>query len=504
MFRQKDIGQISKNYKRILILLFLGFLFFLFFIKFKNTEKVLSGEVIISYSQKGFFPSDVLINKGTKVIFKNVSGQDFWPASDFYPNNGNYPGFDPKAPIKNGGDWAFVFDKVGEWGYHNHLYPLNRGTIRVSDGNFLSPSNVSCKNIDKLNYDALQICLYYQIKTEIKKGGVVGALNLLLQLYEKYPTFAAGCHDATHLIGDAAYREFRSGKSFDFGKETTYCGYGFYHGFIEAMLYTTGDYSEVRNFCESINNNLKGDVESSNAIYSCYHGIGHSTFDTHDVRLWGNEEKMISPAITTCEKVTAGLETEKIKQCATGVFNALGNAYLASQYNLKMNPKDPTWICRTQKQLYKGPCFLDTTMAWTAQSMGGLNYDFKEAAIFIEGLKDEVGEKAAMYTMASDYTRLHLNTMDYKVLVANCESVKSSLYDSCINGTLLGLLSWGKPGEEYKNAILLCGQTGFTKTKAKSCFKYLLPQLRTMYSKEKNNEICSLDIDPDYRIYCKQ
>ncbi len=467
-----------------------------------NSHRPQKGTVKVSFNKQGFSPNSITIEKGTKVIFENRSGRDFWPASDFYPGNDNYPGFDPLGPLKDGQQWQFQFDNPGEWGYHEHLSPINRGTIIVADGKSPSQVKTDCHNIDNLDYNQRQICWYKQIKEATKKEGIVGALSLFSKLYEKYPVFAGGCHDAMHLIGDEAYREYRKGQVFEFASETTYCGYGFYHGFIEAMLYTTGDYTEVKEFCESINQNLKGNIESPNAIYSCYHGIGHSTFGVHDPRLWGSEEKMVYPAIKTCESVTQGLVPEKTKQCVTGVFNALGNAYGGNEYNLKMNPDDPTWLCRKQKPIYQPYCFLDLSQAWISTTMGGFDYKFTDAAHFIAGINDKAGEEAAMFTMASDYTRLKIDILSNTEMLQLCKSVKSTLITSCIKGVELGLLNWGKPGEEYVQVLDLCNSNLLSIKDKEICFNYVFPILRTLYPKEKTDSICN-DLDHGkYKKYC--
>lgn len=485
--------------KRILfvtILVLTVSLFWLYLI-----QRPLGGTVKIIFKENGFTPGVITIKKGTVVIFQNRSQREFWPASDFYPGNDNYPGFDPLGSLGPGKEWQFQFDNPGEWGYHDHLSPINRGTIIVADGKS-SSAKTNCLDVNNLDYNQRQICWYRQIKEATKKDGIQGALELFSDLYEKYPVFASGCHDAMHLIGDEAYREYRKGRVFQFTGQTTYCGYGFYHGFIEAMLYTTSDYAEVKDFCESINRNLSGDIESPNAIYSCYHGIGHSTFGVHDPKLWGSEEKMVDPAIKTCEVVTEGLEEEKTKQCVTGVFNALGNAYGGNEYNLTMRHDDPTWICRKQKPLYKPYCFLDLSQAWISTSMGGLDYNFSKAASFIANLSDKAGEEAAMFTMASDYTRLKIDTLNNTDLIRLCLSVKSTLFTSCIKGVELGLLNWGKPGEEYVRVVDLCNSELLTGQDKEVCFNYLFPLLRTIYPKEKTDSICTNTDLGKYKKYC--
>jgi hypothetical protein len=65
------------------------------------------------------------------VIFKNESGKKMWVASDDHPSHLIYPEFDAKKGVETGSTYEFVFNKVGTWGYHNHLSPSSTGTVIV-------------------------------------------------------------------------------------------------------------------------------------------------------------------------------------------------------------------------------------------------------------------------------------------------------------------------------------------------------------------------------------
>jgi plastocyanin len=80
----------------------------------------------------GFSPSVVTIRQGQTVKFVNDSGQGYWPASNPHPIHTDYPGFDAGNTVQPGGSWSFTFDRVGRWGYHNHLSPETKGTIVVT------------------------------------------------------------------------------------------------------------------------------------------------------------------------------------------------------------------------------------------------------------------------------------------------------------------------------------------------------------------------------------
>lgn len=99
----------------------------------KNNCTKETGSEIVMMKGNEYEPRDLSIKKCTKVIFKNVSSEPHWPASDIHPTHGIYPEFDPKQPAAAGSEWSFVFDRVGTWKYHDHLDPATRGVIEVSE-----------------------------------------------------------------------------------------------------------------------------------------------------------------------------------------------------------------------------------------------------------------------------------------------------------------------------------------------------------------------------------
>jgi plastocyanin len=95
--------------------------------------------VTISYTDSGYSPSTVSINKADSVIFVNNSTKEMWPASAMHPSHNVYPEaggclgskFDACAKIAVGQSWSFQFNQVGAWGFHDHLTPNFFGKITV-------------------------------------------------------------------------------------------------------------------------------------------------------------------------------------------------------------------------------------------------------------------------------------------------------------------------------------------------------------------------------------
>lgn len=98
-------------------------------------------QVLVTYTENGFEPKTVNINKGDTVRFMDQSTNGMWVASNNHPTHSLYPeksasdcagsSFDTCRVLKAGEFWEFTFNKVGTWRYHNHMNPSDEGTVVV-------------------------------------------------------------------------------------------------------------------------------------------------------------------------------------------------------------------------------------------------------------------------------------------------------------------------------------------------------------------------------------
>lgn len=86
----------------------------------------------VTYTDSGFSPSTIMINQGDTVTFVNQSSRRMDVASDPHPLHTDYPGFDEKEGSGPGASYSFTFDRIGQWSYHNHNMPRDKGTVNVS------------------------------------------------------------------------------------------------------------------------------------------------------------------------------------------------------------------------------------------------------------------------------------------------------------------------------------------------------------------------------------
>lgn len=316
----------------------------------------------------------------------------------------------------------------------------------------------------------------------MEQRGVGAAFELVAKLYDTEPKFAQGCHSFTHKIGTETYKRFVDKQRIDISPKTAYCGYGFYHGFMEALLQDSGDFEQARKFCAFIDQQLR--TLTPDAGLQCYHGIGHGTVNDHNRKDWGNERALIDPAMIICENLSQ--HTLQLSRCASGVFNGLALFYIEGEYGLTIKSDDPLWICREQKKEYQEACYgnMNVALLWLTKQ------DFFVAARFIEHIiSDDQAIKAIRYLAAPLGSRQQ-NQQIFSSGIHACHSLQSRLRLPCIQGFAFGMLEHGPPGNEYINPLKFCDSSELEKLEQKACFDYIFSYLGIWYSREKAEQIC--------------
>jgi len=452
-----------------------------------SDSKSSSTVLIVNLSDNGFIPEVLTINKGDTVKLTTTGGKPFWPASDLHPTHGVYPEFDPKRPIQPGDSWSFKFDKVGEWKFHDHLYPTHRGIIKVIDG----------KSSFNTNQDWEQL-----IRETLKNQGLDSAFEQLANLYAAEPAFAAECHGYVHILGEFAFEKYSNGENINLTPKTSYCGYGFYHGFMESLLLSSGDIEEARRFCAEAGEMLA--VQTSDAEGACYHGIGHGTVDGSDPTAWGDAEKMIEPGMKICEQI-AGHDRSlfgKLYRCVSGVFNSIEILSGDDKYQLTALKNDPFSFCKTKPQEFLEACYTNMLPAL----MRITNNDFLKSAAQISAIPERQSYTIRGYVISSlfhEFVRMNFSEPDFNVVegIKICRSFIVELRLSCIDGLAGGHMKYGEPRIEYVKGLAFCGSDLLTENEANVCFQHILTRLSIWYTREKSEEICA-EVPIQYRNYC--
>lgn len=332
------------------------------------------------------------------------------------------------------------------------------------------------------------------IEKTLSKKGLGEAFNLIGSLYEGNQVFAQDCHGYVHLLGEKAYELFSQNKEVAVSQKSSYCGYGFYHGFMETLLHTTNDIEEARAFCDYADAELK--KETADAGGACYHGIGHGAVDdVPEPNLWGKPLGIIKEPLQLCEKL-AGYDSSRhgnLFRCVTGVFNSLEILMSSARFELSLDRSDPFWICRTQKQTYKEACYTQMVVA----AMNVSSNDFVRAANFIGTIEEDDYATHSLSTLVVE--RVRANKTDYKETLEFCRNLPKRFHIPCITGFAEGFLKYGPPQKEYVEALEFCKSDLLTDTEKQACFGRILSILRIWYTHEKSQEICQ-SVQSEYQL----
>ena len=99
----------------------------------ENRTDIKNDQIIVEYTDKGFVPNEISIKQGQTVEWVNKTTNPMWVASDDHPAHLIYPEFDAKKRFMENETYSFTFDKVGEWGYHNHARAIDIGKVIVTE-----------------------------------------------------------------------------------------------------------------------------------------------------------------------------------------------------------------------------------------------------------------------------------------------------------------------------------------------------------------------------------
>lgn len=442
--------------------------------------RFISHDTVVIYDGERYTPAVMDISLGETVTFRNESSEPFWPASNLHPSHLVWSDFDPKQPVDPGEEWSFTFTQSGEWGYHDHIKPTIKGLVRVAGGETARESSGNCEIAENK-----QKCWEDAILQALKEGGVDGAFDLFTELYESDPEFALGCHSFVHLIGERSYEQFVDKESFILTEKTQFCGYGFFHGFMETLLIESGDIELSREFCTYVDEQLTSEIPS--AWKACYHGIGHGAIDGGDPRDWGDAKALIEPGLLLCDKV-GGDDFQK-HLCGTGVFNGIALGFINSDYGLTKSKDTVFDLCASlDDPLYKPGCYDQMNTLISDLSEGSV----PEALRILDTMTEREYYENALVSLASTFGHAEMSQAEYDQVIGECGALPDESYGSCIAGFVTGLIEYGPPGREYELGLDFCASGGLNDTVRGECYNSLVLNSSFIYSPQEIADVCDM------------
>ena len=349
--------------------------------------------------------------------------------------------------------------------------------------------------------DGKILCWSKLLNNTLENEGLPKTFDKLAELYNTEPLFAGGCHTFAHEIGEATYKKFAKGQDFDLNAKTSYCGYGFYHGFMETLLQTTGDIKQAQNFCKYVGLKLNGETVDGEG--ACYHGIGHGTVDGDDISSWGNAQKMLSPSLKMCEKVAGDDHSQygKLYRCVSGAYNSLEILSHNPKYKLLKTANDPFSICPTQLKEYQEACYTNMLPAILINT----GNDLLKSQNYVEKIKEDGYSIRTSVTSSlfHEFIRMNITLPDYNIEagIKMCHLLKDPYRMACIDGLSGGHMKYGNPKDAYVKGLSFCSRSTLRDDEKSSCYNYILSRLRIWYSVAKTKEICQ-SIPEKFQKYC--
>lgn len=446
---------------------------------------------IITIGDTGFSPSVTTIGLGSTVIFKNISNQDRWPASDIHPSHQIYPEFDPKKPIPPKQSWSFTFDKPGEWKFHDHISPKLTGSIIVKGEknkhlkvqNKKSPIPDPSKGDNSL-LGRLDAMAYSKDKEKIKELLLlVGPTKLMEDLLNDSGNGSTfDCHQEAHNIGNMAYALFGQDA---FGEGGSSCHSGYYHGAMEIFLQENGTTDlalKIDNICSKF--------ETYFGKFECLHGVGHG--------LLAFQEYDLPKSLETCQLLKGGFS---ISSCYGGVFmeNIIAGQDLGASETHEtkwVNKSDPHFPCNavsqdpeTQIQCYQ----MQTSWMLTIY-----NYDYdKVTNECFKASEDMV--PVCFRSLGRDIAG---NTLrDPLKIIKHCDKVptKEDYYDECIKGALNVIVDFW--GDNLNNqASALCKL--LPETNKDACYTILAGRMSELFIEKSKYQLACETFEEKYKNKC--
>lgn len=324
-----------------------------------------------------------------------------------------------------------------------------------------------------------QQCWEQSIEDTLKDKGLDSAFNLVDSLYSSEPQFASDCHDFTHRLGEKAYELFSQKQNIKLSSKATYCGFGFYHAFMEKLLHSSGDLNQARAFCD-----LVGQSADQNELsrLSCFHGIGHGLLeDVSNPYLRGDDKAIIKTPLALCDAI--GETFEEKRRCASGVFNVIAIYYANPKSGLKAKEENPYFICRNLSKLYfQKPCYdqMNTYVLFKLSSG-----DLLEASKFAESIPEDDFANAAMHGLAGAYGQSNVAKVNYTDVVKICHNIQGRLKSICLEGFLMGLIEGGQPGQEHLEGQKFCESSNLNQGERDFCFNLLTDYFKAINGKNE-------------------
>jgi hypothetical protein len=352
--------------------------------------------------------------------------------------------------------------------------------------------------------DASVDCWFGLLEQKTLSRGVGEAMKLFTKIYREYPEFSdTGCHRYAHRMGDIVYynvyREYNDITKMEFPQETTACGYGFFHGFLEHLIQDRPDPGFVGDTCDYLHDTYGATMGDVRTI--CYHGSGHG-FTLAQVEKvpqsrWGDVYAFATEPVKQCDALTRATGQEQ-EECRQGVFNVIVDWMEDENFGFIYNKEDPFQLCRQIPSAWQHACYYEM-----AQKLDGVtNRDAEKLVAIADSIQSPEYRILSFRVGIAGFIQNVVSTNRYLEFARTCSGLDSECGEACILSLVNGLFEHGEPQREYVKAHELCSSDAVTDQYRPGCWDSYVQRLPRFYTAEVRAELC-MNVPPEYQEECR-
>lgn len=295
-------------------------------------------------------------------------------------------------------------------------------------------------------------CFVETILGTIRAQGLDAGYQQVIALYTQEPKFRPHCNVYSFALADALYKAYPNPEALTLTPEAVACNYALLQQYPQSLLLATGDTAAAQAFCTRAAAQLKSDVPGAEA--ECYRGIGRG-LPFIQKGLWGNSEQLANFGTAQCKALAPN--KDDYGTCLSAVFNSIGRAEIAGDFNLKINASDPVGLCNKQSDPeLRSRCIGNYKI--TAVSLVNLE-DIASSGAKLQAMlsADATTAQAAVSSLGYYWSVNHLVAGEpFAPAIQSCAQLPQSLADACIEGLSVGIVKDGEPWQQHQLLTNFC------------------------------------------------
>jgi hypothetical protein len=301
-----------------------------------------------------------------------------------------------------------------------------------------------------------------------------------------------------HTLGEQEYVFYTEGDQVVLREEGSLCSYGYYHGFINAMVADTQSLEQAEQFC--IDASSENGEHNNGLKDSCMHGIGHSvaTLALENQQVWGDVQDVIMRSSLECQR----LYPNAAEVCFDGMFHELYTSVGRGDYGLSADAYqesgDLFFYCRSMEGMLAESCYAEFVKLWPyflgEDKVSVMRYVVSQ----IPGVL--IDSPRVLHSLIRSFIEVDIATGDYAQSISACDIVPQELEKECIRGLAIGFATHGEPGNMHEAGFAFC-RDSYTAAQKGMCLESMVQELISRYPKERLRSACQ-ELDVEEKAAC--